>query len=257
MHILEGGKNNMIASFVQTYWNNRNLLRDILFEDKNLQKFLNLFDLNIYSFQDSNDQTVQYFVDRNPIKNTKILRFNGMPYTHCVDQVIKMLEEMNCTHLFFHQDDTFSVDNDDFDFEKFLEFVTQHNENFMVCVAQSYDMMLATNQIKKIDENILFTSGNNAVIESNSFNYIWPQYCMNDDAFIATFDMVKKVYDESYIRIGDISVAEGHLHERFKKEKIVRHIMKKQLFKNYNMIGRNTDHKHTAEMELRNKKLLK
>lgn len=247
----------MIVSFVQTYGDDRNLLQNIFFEDKNLHNFLNLFDLNIFSFHNSNDQTVKYFTDRNPIKNSMILRFNGIPYTYCINELIKILEEVKCTHLFFRQDDTFSVDNDDFDFEKFIEFVIRHHKNFMTCLAHSYDKMLNKNEIKKINENILFTSGDNAIIENDSFNYIWPQYSMNDDSFIASFDMVKKIYNKNYIKTNNIWFAEAHLHERFRKEKILRHIMKKELFKNYNLIGRNTLQRGVAEMELRNKKLLK
>jgi hypothetical protein len=242
----------MLISFTQTYGNDRKRLLDIYFRDKKLHEFKNLCDINFYSFHNSNDDIVNYFIDKNPVKNTQILRFNGISYTQCVKNLLQILENLKCTHLFFIQDDAFSDDNDDINFEELVNYIKEQKNQFMLSFCAGYCMHL---RIPKDNLKSLKTFNNFAIYENNCMNYEHI-YNMDDSSYIASIDIVKQVYDKAYFMYNDIWNAEGYLNRRFKTESMPRNMSSRHLFKPYNIIGRNAWNPQASENELRTKNLL-
>ena len=240
----------MLISFTQTYGDERRQLLDIYSRDQKLVELKNLFDINYYSFHNSSDETVKYFENINTVKNTKILRFNNISYTKCIESLVKILEEDNCTHFFFSQDDTFSKDNDDVDFAELVSYFKSQQSNFMYCLGRRRDAFkVGLNELKILKNLILY--------ENNSLNYKsvgWGG--MDDESYLCTFDMMKKIYDDSYFAVGDIWKAEGNLTRRFGAQEIPRHVGDKALLCNYNILGKNIWAKNQLIEELKEKKFI-
>ena len=223
----------MLVSFTQTYGNDRRQLLDIYSRDKKLHELKNECDVNIYSFHNSNEETVEYFKQINPVKNTEIIRFNGLTYGQCIRELILKLNEINCTHFLFSQDDTFSKDNDDIDFKEFISFVKEFDKDFMYCFF--YNPEWFENELP-----ILKQLGNLTIYKNHSLNYSSTRHGgMNDYPYICTFDILKNMYSNDYFNYENVWQAEGYLTRRFVKEKITRHNGNKILFDNYNIIGKN------------------
>ena len=223
----------MLVSFRQTYGDNRTQLLDIYSKDKKLHELLNQCDINIFSFHNSSEETIKYFEDRNNVKDSKILKFQHVTYGQCIQQLLCDLKEMGCTHFIFTQDDTFSKDNDDIDWNEFISFVKTFEEDFMYCY-------FYTEKWFEHELPVLKELKNLTIYENNTLNYAYTRHGgMNDYPYICTFDVLDKIYTNDYFSCGDIWRGEGYLTRRFSSEKMTRHNGNKMLFDNYNIIGKN------------------
>ena len=155
----------MLISFTQTYGDNRKHLLDIYSRDEKLIEFKNLFDVNIYSFNNCSGDTITYFNSINKVKNTKILLVNGS-YTQSIRQLINYLDELKCTHLFFSQDDTFSYDNDNINFKELVDYVKGFDNNFMYNLYYNSDQFKEHISLDKIKE-----LNNLNIFDNNSLNF--------------------------------------------------------------------------------------
>jgi len=248
----------VLVSFTQTYGNDRRELLDIYFRDEKLIEFKNHFDVNYYSFHNTSDDLVEYFLSKNKVKNTIILRYNDCTYAECIKSLLNILDEIKCTHLFFSQDDTFSSENNDFDFEDFLKFVKSQKEDFMVCIGFSYydqSSYQYVHLINPLNEKI-YSTHNNSIWKANTLDYNYPTWNMSDEPYIATMDLVKNCYNDEYFKFEDIWNCEINMKERFMKEKMTRHISENPFFRNYNILGQNLHDKEKARKSLKDKKLI-
>jgi len=242
----------MTVSFTQTYGDDRKLLLDIYSRDQRLIEFKNLFDLNIYAFHNCSDEIIDHFKSINTVKNTHILKLNRINYTLCIKDLLIFLKSIKCTHFFFSQDDTFSYDNDNIDFQQLLSFVKKHENNFMYNFY--YNIKDFENHIKL---NILKEFNNLTIYENNSLNYrCTNRGGMDDSPYICTFDMLNTIYDNMYIIQKNIWMAEMYLFKKFYTIEIPRHIGSKTLFNNYNIIGKTLMFKDKHINKLKEKNLL-
>jgi len=230
----------MIVSFTQTY-GNRQILLDIYVKDKRLIEFKNLFDLNIYSFHNCNPSLIEKFKQTNKVKNTKILIYNGIHYGESIRQTKTYLKSIGCTHFFFSQDDSFSADNNDTNFNELISTISSFNNNFMLSL---YHKALTGNIIV---DNETFKIYENTTLSDN----ISRSYALDDTPYICTVDILDLMYDEKYLNIKNIWDAELYIGKKFKTIKLNRFVTNKRLFKNYNIIGRTIKYKHRELTELK------
>lgn len=239
----------MLVSFTQTYGDERKQLYDIYNRDEKLIEFKNLFDLNIYSFHNSSEETIEYFKSINKVNNIEILKTNKR-YTYCIRDLINYLKDIKCSHLFFSQDDTFSNDNN-IDFKKLLEFVKLCDNNFMLSLY--YHKSLFDNLINlDLKEDL----GEYKIYDNNSLNFKYIRRGgMDDTPYICSIDMLDKIYDHLYYFEKHVWHAEMYLMKKFLNEKINRFIGNKSLFENYNILGRTIHSKDYYIQKLKNKNL--
>lgn len=243
----------MLISFTQSYGDDRRDLLRVYERDQRLIDFKNQFDINIYSFHNSSKETVDFFKLKNRVDNVVLFEFNNVNYTQSFKKTLEILEDWKCTHLFFSQDDTFSDDNDGLDIPSFMDFFRSQKENFMACLSIPFDRV--KKGIRK--PKTLGKFGDNILYENNSLRYQKSGINgMTDDPYVATFDVVKRLYNSEYFSYPDVWHAEGSLGRRFNKEKIPRHLFNKSLFKNYNVIGANDWDSENLVKQLKGKGLI-
>lgn len=257
----------MIVSFTQTYGNDRKQLLDIYAKDEKLIEFKNLFDLNIYSFHNVNDETINYFKQINKVKNTKELIFYNIPYTDTIKFLKSFIIDKNCTHFFFSQDDTFSFNNQNVDFKELINYVKEFKSNFLLCLAKKgnneFSKMLNKNIIKKdtfyiyeytsLDFLKIEKSLNKDESEGPTSNDWWP---FDDTPFICTYDLLDTIYDDKFFSQNRVWEAEFYLRTKFTYKSIPRFTTDQAIFKNYNIIGRTLSKKEDNILQLKQKNLI-
>lgn len=228
----------MLVSFTQTYGTGRNELIDIHFKDKKLIELKNYFDLNIYSFHNCEQNTIDKFKELNKdiIKNVKILKFNNINYTETIKQLKKYLKEIKCTHFFFSQDDTFSaIDNKDVDWEELIEYVKEYKKDLMLNLYNKNNIL---NIYGLSESKKTFNVYKSTTLDF--YNSDKTPWTMDDSPYICTIDMLDELYDDEYFSYNDIWEAEEYLREKYNKKQINRFITNKKMFQNYNIIGKTT-----------------
>jgi hypothetical protein len=209
----------MIVSFTQTYGNERKSLLNYQTLDYNLNEFKNLFDLNIFSFHNCNDDIVDYFEIINNVKNTKIFRFKDCTYGDCIRQILHFLSQIGCTYLLFIQDDGFSVNKIDY--------------KALLASLKPFDYYSLAYSSEKFD-------GKNVLTNKDFYNKGF--WCFDDTPYLADFRLVQQMYDEKYLKIPNIWKAEMYLNEKYYKENMIKKVLPVQSFTNVNIIGNNSVH---------------
>lgn len=239
----------MLVSFVQTYGNDRKQLHDIYAKDTKLIEFKNLFDINIFSFNNCDNKTIDYFKKINPVNNSYYINFT-YEYTMCIKELLKLLDQFKCTHFFFHQDDTFSYDNTDIDFNEFLRYVKSFKQDFMYNFYYNSTMFNNLKLLHSLSSLNIYENVSTKFSELNLGG-------MDDTPYIATIDMVKRIYDDGYFKKVNIWSAEKYLIRKYLNEEIKRYVGDKTLFQNYNIIGNNIEHQPYNLMKCSFKEMLK
>jgi len=241
----------MLISFTQTYGNDRSKLHEIYSRDKRLIQFKNMFDINIHSFHNCNKETIDNYKNLNKVKNSIYLEFNNIPYSQTIKHLKYFLKEKGCTYFFFSQDDTFSDENSYIDWVELLDYVKEHNKNFMLDLHHVTDMLdirIKLNEIKNTFNVYHLTS-------LDFHEKI--QFAMDDSPYICSIDMLDVIYDDKYVQQGSVWNSERYLFEKFKTVKINRYLLSdlKKTFKNYNIFGRTTHHRDFWIKQLKQKGL--
>jgi len=242
----------MIVSFRQTYGNDRGKLHEILFKDKRLIEFYNLCDLNIVSFHNCSKETIKNYKKLNKLKNTEYLVFNDIEYGECIQRLKKKLHEIKCTHFLFTQDDTFSGNNDSIDLQELINYVKSHSDKFMLSL--QYNPALENvhrlkiwphgNPQKEKNENILNLKPDEILKTFDVFHLDTSIFVektwsgMDDTPYICSVDFLDIIYDDFYIKSGNVWDCERYLQRKFSKNSIPRFITDKIIFRNYNFIGK-------------------
>lgn len=238
----------MLVSFTQTY-SNRPELIDVYFKDKRMMEFKSKFDLNIYAFHNCPDSVIEKFKKLNTIENTKILIYNKISYTETVRQTLEYLNSINCDHLYFAQDDTFSFDNDVVDFDELLKYVTSNKESFMLNLHDYYRGEHDEKQIIKFDSFNVYPSN---TVDHGHF-FFW---ALDDATYIASMDVVNEIYDNFYFTLKDIWTAEMYLRDKYTVKKLNRYVTDKMLFQNYNILGKTIYSKKKYIAQLKDKNFM-
>ena len=229
----------MIASFTQTYGNERDLhYRDVLYEgyarDSRLIEFKNMMDVNFHSFHNCDQRLIDKYKALNKVEKTVYLEHGEVLYTDTIRELLRQLDILEVTHLFFSQDDTFSGEDRTVDLVELLDYVKGFKENFMVNLAVSPKYL---NHVElPTDKHRTFT-----VHHSNTKDYARAcKFAMDDSPYIATMDMVKRIYGDYYLNDKrTIWRIEENMADHCASFSIPRYILDKITFKNFNIIGYN------------------
>lgn len=247
----------MIASFTQTYGNERDLgHRDKLYEaygrDSRLIEFKNMLDVNIHSFHDCEIGVINKYKSLNRVEKSIYLEHQDISYGGTIKELLRQLKILGVTHLFFSQDDTFSMDNESIDFMELLDYVKSFKENFMLSLA--YDKEFINSPEMPYEKHESFT-----VHFSNTKDFGRAErFPMDDSPYIATMDIVRRIYGDYYMSDQrPIWNIEETLAQFCGSYRIPRFILDNPLFKNYNIIGRNTGQKNEEMLELFRKGILR
>ena len=212
----------MKVSWTQTYGNDRKDLVTYQMKDEKLVRFKNMLDLNLYSFHNCNDAVVNHFWNVNRLKDIKVFRFNDCSYTECVRQIVKYLNGILCDFLFFAQDDALSIEQ--IDYKLLLGSIKEgdyvslgYQRSDFESVPMNYDGLFYT-------------------YTSQSFYYegFW---ALDDSPYLADFNVVKNIYDETYLSQPNIWKAEMYLANRYYKEALKKKVLDKKAFQNINTVG--------------------
>jgi len=238
----------MFASFTQTY-GNRPLLLDIYFRDSRLIEFKNKLDLNIYSFHNASPYIIEKFKKLNTVKNTELLVFNdpNINYTDTIKILKEKLKEHDCKFLFFSQDDTFSNDNKNIDFDELIQYIKQHKV-FCLNLAKIGKESYKPSSIHKNTFNVFEYN----TLDLTNIGY----WGFDDTSYICTTNLLDVIYDEIYINKHDVWSAETYLSTKFATISMPRFLTDKALFINYNIMGKTIHGKNEYLAKLRKRGLL-
>jgi len=243
----------MLVSFTQTYGNARRILYNAYSKDKQMIKFKSLFDINLHAFHNCSKETIDYYKKVNEVPNSEYIYFNDISYGECIAELKKKLNELNCTHFFFSQDDSFSVDDEEVDYEGILEYVKKHDKNFMLNLSYNPERtFIGAECNSEYEDHGTFKVYHTTTFDYKKFNH----WAMNDEPYIATIDIINKLYDETYVKKGDIWSCEYYLTEKYEKEELERYMLNKMLFNNYNIVGRFTGSSRHFYTRLKNRKMI-
>jgi hypothetical protein len=247
----------MIASFVQTYGNEREVgHRSLLYggqaRDQRMIEFKNMLDVNIFSFHDNHKSEIEDYKSLNKVKKAVYLEHYDVTYTDTIRELLRQLEILGVTHLFWTQDDSFSAENEDLDLGELLDYVKGFKENFMINLAVDPEylnhLQLPSDQLKT------FTA-----YHSNTRDFSRAgKFAMDDSPYIATMDVVELIYGEYYLEDQrTIWRVEESMAEHCASWKIPRFIPDRELFRNYNIIGHNLSQEKKEARRLIEKGILK
>lgn len=211
----------MLCSFTQTYGDDRNILISAQMKDKNLVEFKNLFDVNIYSFHNCPQSVIDHFWSVNRLSNVEILTYNKMSYTDTMRVTKNVLKTLNCDVLFFIQDDGFSVDKIDYN-----QLLKEFKEGF-----------ISLGFCKDDFENKTLIKENSFYKTTSIDFYKQGFWALDDSPYLASFNIIDKIYNEKYLSKSNIWKAEAYLAERFTGESLDKIVLDKKLFINVNIIG--------------------
>jgi len=239
----------MLVSFTQTYGDDRTKLHEIYSRDKRLIEFKNCFDLNIHSFHNCSLRTIENYKKLNKVKNSEYMIFNDVPYSFTIKALKIKLKNIGCTHFFFSQDDTFSADNDNVDWDELTEYIKEFKGNFMINLYYNIDHINSTYIPLDIKNSF-------SVYYLTTINFAKKTWAgMDDQAYICTSDLLPIIYDSLYEKKGSVWGCEMYLKEKFSKSAIPRYVTNKTIFRNYNILGRNINRKLENIRDLYRKKL--
>lgn len=247
----------MIASFTQTYGNERDLhYRDVLYEgyakDSRMIEFKNMMDVNFHSFHNCDQRLINKYKSLNKVKKTIYLEHGEITYGDTIRELLRQLDILGVTHLFFTQDDSFSGPDRTIDLSELLEYVKGFDKNFMMNLAVDLEYL---NHIKlPTIKHKTFT-----VHHSNTKDFARAcKFAMDDSPYIATMDIVHRIYGEYYLSDKrTIWRIEENMADHCASFAIPRYILDKITFKNYNIIGFNLAGKKPDMVDLLERGILK
>jgi hypothetical protein len=234
----------MKISFNQTYGDARKQLFDIRFKDRKFIELLSFFDINIFSFHNCHRDIVEYFKANCNIPNSKIFINNGISYTDCIRRMRDTIKYLNTKYFLFYQDDTFSFDNDGADLNSLLSFVFKQEDVML----NLYEKRETLGDLPLIQDNIF---------QCDTFTFArHNKWAFDDSPYICSANYIPLIYDDTYLKYGDVWSAEHYLNAKFKQVNMKRLVTGRSLFKNYNFIGRNIQNKENEFKVLTQKGLM-
>jgi len=241
----------MIVVITQTYGAGRKELYDIRSKDEMLKYFISSFDHDIYSFHNSDIETINYYKSCN--FNREYLEFNGVSYTETIKLMITHLKNIGCTKLIFLQDDVFSYNQDIKDIDILINEI-KNNKITMLNIE-----MCLTDFNNSVRDNLILSKSIDGIEIWKAFTSNFVQngnYSFDDGPFVIDFELINVIFDQNFFKIGDVWAAENYNNDKFKNIDFPRYITNKIFFKRYNIVGRNNWDRNN-ELERLKKNFLK
>ena len=208
----------MIASFTQTYSDNRTVLFEFHNKDHTDIYFRNKLDINYYAFHNSPSEYVQNILEYpyfKSLNNIHYIYYNNITYTKSFFETLQKLKMDGVKYMCFLQDDVFSQVGKEF-IDELLFFVKNN----------TFDMLNIEVSFSKDDtEKPYIYCGNQLIIyETTSEDFSNKQlWAFDDGPYIANIDfLLECVYDDVYFAKECIWGAECYINEKIYQNKIQR-----------------------------------
>lgn len=236
-----------VASFTQTYGNEREILFKIRSNNKLDHKMRNEFALNIFSFHNSDDEYIKMVSEKYLVphyKNLIVVSQKNMEYTECVRNVLEIVKGKKIKSFFFCQDDGFCV-SPSFDYLKSaFDLYHQHDLKHL-----HLDNECKTVESSCDKERFFQKNGLNLWYNSLQRTYdVSGESMMNDSPFVADIDFLTDViYDDNYFNIGAVHPAESYIYTKVYEKDAPRWQVEVPLWHNINVVGPNSMKWYTHE----------
>ena len=174
----------MIASFTQTYSNNRTELFEYHNKDSVDINFRNKIEKNYYVFHNSLENYIKNVCYNNTyfrkIKNIKVISYNNISYTQSLFETLKACKDDGIKYLFFLQDDVFSLVNDNI-IDELLLFIKNN----------SFDMLNIEASNINIQSPIIYSSENIKIYDTTSDDFVEKGlWSFDDGPYVANIDFL-------------------------------------------------------------------
>ena len=222
----------MIASYTQTYSDNRSELFDFHNKDKNDIYFRNKLDKNYYVFHNCSDE-YKNIITKYPYFgfNPEFISYNNICYTQSFIETLFKCKKDGVKYLFFLQDDVFCLQNQKV-IDELLLFVKNN----------TFDMLQLERSTPEIKTDKIYSNNDTLKIyDTTSDDYVNSGCWAYDDApYVANIDFLLNVlYDNTFLNLYDVWRAEIYLNEKVKTNKIQRLTTNFCIFKRFAIVGRN------------------
>jgi hypothetical protein len=238
-----------ICAFSQTYGNSRNELYRYLTNNKLSIDFRNEFDLNIYSFHNSDRDYIDTVKNKKyfqKLKNLEFKEYNDIGYTQVIRDVLYELLERGYEYFFYLQDDSFTC-GIEYDFSDLIEFIKTNDFNILYLEATGKELNNETIYYEKNDLKIYNTT------TQDFFNR--NGWAIDDGAQIGKISyLLEHVYDDEYFSIGCIQKGESFLNSKISKLKLERLTTNIKLYRRYSIVGPNAQWDEEGERKMLNER---
>ena len=209
----------MIASFTQTYSDNRTELFEFHNKDKSDIYFRNKLDANYYAFHNSPSEYIKTILEYSYFKslnNIQYIYYNNISYTKSFFETLQKLKIDGVKYMVFLQDDVFS--QVDIEFIDELLFFVKNNTFDMLNIEVSFSF---SNDYEK---SSIYSGKKLTIYETTSDDFSHKQlWAFDDGPYIANIDfLLEHIYDDVYFSKDDIWGAECYINEKIYQNKIQR-----------------------------------
>lgn len=243
-----------IASFTQTYGDERILELELLKYDIIGNKFRNKCDLIIFSFHNCPDNFFQkgesILKSIYPSNKLKILRYNNITYLESIRKTIQFLKTNQYTYMLQIQDDqhginsTYNINNKN-KIDYLFDFVNEHKVDFFHIFGeegnQSVNKLMPLQTV--IKDGIHFCAYNSTHFKKANI-YSW-----NDGTYFCNINLLEKLF--SFQLPEDVWRIELTLKHILDTNVIPRWGMDQLYFKASNLHGKNTNTKLSVKENLK------
>ena len=207
----------MIASFTQTYSDNRTELFEFHNKDKSDIYFRNKLDANYYAFHNSPSEYIKTILEYSYFKslnNIQYIYYNNISYTKSFFETLQKLKIDGVKYMVFLQDDVFSQVDIEFIDELFVKNNTFDMLNIEVSFSFSNDY----------EKSSIYSGKKLTIYETTSDDFSHKQlWAFDDGPYIANIDfLLEHIYDDVYFSKDDIWGAECYINEKIYQNKIQR-----------------------------------
>jgi hypothetical protein len=225
--------NIMIASYTQTYSDDRKELFDFHNKDEKDIYFRKKMDKNYYVFHNCSEKY------KNVISNydyfqfkPEFISYDNISYTHSFMNTLYKCKKDGVKYLFFLQDDVFCLQNETI-IDELLNFIKNN----------TFDML----QIESCDfkGDTIYSNENLKIYNTTSDDYVnYGSWAYDDSPYVANIDfLINKLYDITFIKLNDVWRAEIYLANKVKHDKIQRLTSNLSIFRRFVLVGRNQNRK--------------
>ena len=223
----------MIASFTQTYSDNRTELFEFHSKDKPDIYFRNKLDTNYYAFHNSPSEYIKNIVEYPYFKSLNKIQYiyyNDITYPKSFFETLQKLKIDGVKYMCFLQDDVFSQVGEDI-IDELLFFVRNN----------TFDMLNLEVSFSNTGKSPIYSGNKLIIYETTSADFSHQKlWAFDDGPYIANIDfLLEHVYDDVYFSKGNIWDGECYINEKIYHNSIQRLSCNIGAFSRVSIVGPN------------------
>ena len=212
------------------------------------------FDENIISLHNVS-QRIKGFIYSSPVYSKfTIIENDNINYTQCIQRLLKYLTQKNATTFLFYQDDTFSNELTNTNFNDFKDCILNYKFP-LLNISYKLDYLKFQPGSTWIESNkkIVFEKPTFKIFDTTTQDFVQSGlWSMDDSSFICNLQTLQNIYDKNYLTsFTDIWSAEYYLQQKFATIAYPRYIASISFVKNYNVIGPNSQPSNMTDLILK------